>query len=75
MKTGSYLITFAGLLMAASAVQAQDNPLAPYLEVPGAKTTLPVSTAKAPFPLEFARDARERFDNFHYQLGGDHALV
>jgi len=52
----------------------QDNPLAKYLEVPGAKTTLPVSSAKAPFSLEFAQDAQKRFENFHYQLGGDHAL-
>jgi len=53
---------------------AQNNPLAKYLEVPGAKTTLPVSAAKAPFSLEFAQDAQKRFENFHYQLGGDHAL-
>lgn len=52
----------------------QDNPLVKYLEVPGAKTTLPVSSAKAPFSLEFAQDAQKRFENFHYQLGGDHAL-
>jgi len=53
---------------------AEDNTLAPYLDVPGAKTTLPVSSAKSPFSLEFVQDARKRFDNFHYQLGGDHAL-
>lgn len=53
---------------------AQDNPLAKYLEVPGAKTNLPVSAAKAPFSLEFSQDAQKRFENFHYQLGGDHAL-
>ena len=53
---------------------AEDNPLAKYLGVPGAKTTLPVSSAKSPFPIEFIQDARKRFGNFHYQLGGDHAL-
>ena len=53
---------------------AKDNPLAKYLEVPGAKTTLPVSSAKSPFPLEFVEDAQKRFESFHYQLGGDHAL-
>ncbi len=53
---------------------AADNPLAKYLEVPGGATTLPVSVAKAPFSLEFAQDAQQRFENFHYQLGGDHAL-
>jgi hypothetical protein len=36
------------------------------LEVPGAKTTLPISSAKTPFPLDFAQDARERFEMFHY---------
>jgi CubicO group peptidase (beta-lactamase class C family) len=50
------------------------HPLAKYLEVPGGATTLPVSVAKAPFSLEFAQDAQQRFENFHYQLGGDHAL-
>ncbi len=50
------------------------NPLAKYLAVPGAKTTLPVSAAKRPFPLDFVNDARAKFDNFHYQMGGDHAL-
>jgi len=54
--------------------QADDNPLAEYLEVPGATTTLPVTAAKSPWSLEFARSAQENFDNFHYQLGGDHAL-
>jgi hypothetical protein len=53
---------------------ADDRPLVKYLEVPGARTTLPVSSAKLPFPLDFANDARKRFGNFHYQLGGDDAL-
>jgi hypothetical protein len=51
-----------------------DNPLAKYLKVPGATVTFPVSEAKQPFPLDFANDAREKFENFHYQLGGDHAV-
>ena len=53
---------------------AEENPLAKYLAVPGATVTLPVSAAKEPFPLDFVKDARARFENFHYQLGGDHAL-
>jgi len=56
------------------AESAKENPLAKYLAVPGAKTTLPVSAAKKPFPLDFVIDARARFENFHYQMGGDHAL-
>jgi len=59
---------------AAAAAESGENPLAEFLEVPGATTTLPVSVAKSPFPLDFANDAREKFGNFHYQLGGDHAL-
>jgi len=68
------LAAAAVCLMSSPVAHAADNPLAKYLEVPGAKTTLPVSSAKSPFPLEFARDAQKRFENFHYQLGGDHAL-
>jgi CubicO group peptidase (beta-lactamase class C family) len=68
------LIVVIVLLTSTFITYAQDNPLAKYLEVPGAKTTLPVSSAKVPFSLEFAQEAQKRFENFHYQLGGDHAL-
>jgi hypothetical protein len=68
-------VALAAICLAGPAVlHARDNPLAPYLEVPGAKTTLPVNSAKSPFSYEFAKDARERFESFHYELGGDHAL-
>ena len=40
----------------------------------GAQTTLSVAAAKQPWSFSFANAARESFDNFHYQLGGDHAL-
>jgi CubicO group peptidase (beta-lactamase class C family) len=69
-----YLSVMAILLATHLTIRAQDNPLAKYLEVPGAKTTLPVSAAKEPFALDFVQDAQKRFENFHYQLGGDHAL-
>jgi CubicO group peptidase (beta-lactamase class C family) len=69
-----YLAVVAVFLATHLSIRAQDNPLAKYLEVPGAKTTLPVDSAKVPFSLEFAQDAQKRFENFHYQLGGDHAL-
>jgi len=55
-------------------VSTENNPLEKYLAVPGAKTTLPVSAAKAGFSFEFVNEARKYFDNFHYQMGGDHAL-
>jgi CubicO group peptidase (beta-lactamase class C family) len=64
-----FVATFAPV-----AVLAQDNPLAEFLKVPGATTTLPVDAAKKPFPFDFAKAAQSSFDNFHYQLGGDHAL-
>lgn len=68
-------LAFATLCLTVfSVAPAADNPLAPYLEVPGAKTTLEVSSATSPFSLEFAQDAQKRFEDFHYQLGGDHAL-
>ncbi|MGB5223918.1 MAG: hypothetical protein WBN49_01985, partial [Arenicellales bacterium] len=41
---------------------ADENPLAKYLEVPGATVTLPVSAAKKPFPLDFVTDARAKFE-------------
>jgi CubicO group peptidase (beta-lactamase class C family) len=50
------------------------NPLASFLAVPGAKTTLPVSAAKAGVSADFVAEARQYFENFHYQMGGDHAL-
>ena len=70
----SLAITLTVSMLITGIACGQDNPLAKYLEVPGAKTTLPVNAAKAPFSLEFTQDAQKRFENFHYQLGGDHAL-
>ena len=67
-------LTSAICSVAPSVVHAQDNPLAKYLDAPGARTTLPVNSAKTPFALAFVQDAQQRFENFHYQLGGDHAL-
>lgn len=52
----------------------ENNPLEQFLAVPGAKTTLPVSAAKDGFTADFVAEARKYFDNFHYQMGGDHAL-
>ena len=75
MNPGLFRPTITAICLTGSMLtHAADNPLAKYLGVPGAKTTLPVSSARSPFSLDFAQDARERFGNFHYQLGGDHAL-
>lgn len=56
------------------ALGEKENPLAKYLAVPGAMTTLPVSASTQPFPLKFVQEAHGAFENFHYQMGGDHAL-
>lgn len=44
------------------------------LKVPGAKPTLPISAAKEPFDTAFIAEARTYWGNFHWQMGGDHAL-
>lgn len=46
------------------------------LKVEGARVTLPVSEAitKDVFTPEWVDKARESWDNFHFQMGGDHAL-
>ena len=69
-----YLALAAICQMGLMDLHDQGNPLAKYLDVPGAQTTLPVSSAKSPFSLKFVQDAQRRFENFHYQMGGDHAL-
>lgn len=62
------------LLFISIFLNAQDSPLKKYLEVPGATVTFPISEVKNGFSFDFANDARSKFENFHYQLGGDHAL-
>ncbi len=51
-----------------------ENGLEKFLSVPGARTTLPINTAKKPYSNEFIEEARKKFNNFHLQMGGDHAL-
>ncbi len=75
MNPGLFRLALAAISLTGPLItQAAANPLAKYLDAPGAKTTLPVISAKSPFSLAFVHDAQERFENFHYQLGGDHAL-
>ena len=65
------------LILAGSMVFAQNPPeIERALQVQGARVTLPVSAAitKDVFTPEFIRGARENFNNFHFQMGGDHAL-
>ncbi|SHO59495.1 serine hydrolase domain-containing protein [Algoriphagus zhangzhouensis] len=75
LKTTIFRMGFAfGLTLISGMSYSQDNPLAKYLEVPGAKVTLPINFAKSPFSLEFSQQALKSFENFHYQMGGDHAV-
>jgi hypothetical protein len=40
-------------------MSTENNSLGKFLEVPGAKTTLPVSAAKEGFSFEFVNEARK----------------
>ena len=64
---------FAWLLVRPVTLLAAD-PLEEALKVPGAKPELPVSTVKHPFDNAFIAEARKYWSNFHWQMGGDHAL-
>ncbi|PSW12207.1 serine hydrolase [Photobacterium rosenbergii] len=44
------------------------------LKVPGADVTFDVERAKQPFSPQFATEAQQAFNNFHLQMGGDHAV-
>ena len=46
------------------------------LKVDGARVTLPVGEAitKTVFTPEYVDKARKSWNNFHFQMGGDHAL-
>ncbi len=65
------------LTLSGTAALAQDPPeVVEALKVEGARVTLPVSVAitKDVFTPEFIRNARKNWGNFHFQMGGDHAL-
>ncbi|WP_432454663.1 serine hydrolase domain-containing protein [Agarivorans sp. QJM3NY_29] len=55
-------------------VQADENPVTAALKAEGAQVTLPVQAAPQSFSNEFVDSARAQFNNFHWQMGGDHAL-
>lgn len=64
-------------LLATSVVAADkhtDSPIETALKVEGAQINLNVDAAKAPFKPEFVDAARANFDNWHWQMGGDHSL-
>lgn len=64
-------------LFAASAFaegKRTQNPVDAALKVEGAGIVLPVEAAKEPFTPEFVDAARANYGNWHWQMGGDHAL-
>lgn len=75
MRHTFFPLSMAALVVGVGTIAiAADSPLVKYLEVSGARTTLLFSTAKQGFSADFVAEARKYFENFHYQMGGDHAL-
>ena len=73
MKLTTIALTLSTLALSANTIAAE-NPVEAALRAPGAMVTLPVESAKQPFSNEFIDAARDEFNNFHWQMGGDHAL-
>lgn len=70
----AFVTMIAACMIGASSMAQAQNPLEEALKVPGAKPVLPVSAAKKPFDTDFIAEARKYWGNFHWQMGGDHAL-
>ncbi|WP_421903316.1 serine hydrolase domain-containing protein [Maridesulfovibrio sp.] len=70
------IVILMSAMLAAGVVYcfAQESTLEKSLAKAGAKVTMPVSAAKNPFPKDFVKQARDSFDSFHAQMGGDHTL-
>ncbi|AIL73353.1 serine hydrolase domain-containing protein [Vibrio vulnificus] len=67
---------FSGMLFAENSTNNMSQIIENALKEPGARVTLPVKAAatKEAFTPAFVKEAREHFNNFHFQMGGDHAL-
>ncbi|MGL6312891.1 serine hydrolase domain-containing protein [Vibrio sp. WXL103] len=69
------LLAISVTLMMSSQVSANlPAAMEQQLKQPGADVTFDVERAKKPFSPEFASEAKQAFDNFHLQMGGDHAV-
>ncbi|WP_036816476.1 serine hydrolase [Photobacterium sanctipauli] len=76
MKT-TILALFTASVFAGSAFADATDPakaVEAALQKEGAQVTLPVSAVIDGFSADFAKEAKASFNNFHYQMGGDHAL-
>ena len=65
-------LTISSFVIASEPVA--ENPVAAALEMEGAQVTLTVKDAHQSFTPDFVDSARENFNNFHWQMGGDHSL-
>ncbi|MDN3681054.1 serine hydrolase domain-containing protein [Vibrio tapetis subsp. quintayensis] len=61
-------------LATASSFAIAVNPVEEALKVKGAQVTLTVQEASTAFTPSFTDSARELFNNFHWQMGGDHSV-
>ena len=74
MKILTTIALGAALMATTTSPGLAQSGIEKFLSVPGARVTLPVEAAKEPFSREFVNDARKSFNNFHFQMGGDHTL-
>jgi CubicO group peptidase (beta-lactamase class C family) len=74
MKIKLFALMSLSLALTSTTGFADGNPVEEALNVEGAKVTLPVEAAKKAYSNEFVDAARGAFNNFHLQMGGDHAL-
>ncbi|NOH97201.1 serine hydrolase [Vibrio sp. 99-70-13A1] len=77
MKLNPITLLIPSLLMPAFAmgnVTQPENPVEAALKAEGALVNLPVRAGKEAFTPEFIDAARSNFNNFHWQMGGDHGL-
>lgn len=68
------LALIVGSLALSTSFLATADPIKEALKKEGAQVLLPVEAAKNPYTPEFVDAARANFDNFHWQMGGDHTL-
>ena len=76
MKKVNIIAIFATVISVFTQTGVADtkNPMTEALKVDGAKVLLPVEAAKEPSSPKFIDAARTNFNNFHWQMGGDHSL-
>lgn len=74
MKTQTLALVIGTMLYGQVATATEENPVAAALKAEGAQVTLPVEAAKQPFSNQFVDAARDGFNNFHWQMGGDHSF-